>query len=72
MKVKFKAKGRGTGYLPEITSVRTPQWSQTAASLLGQPTPPRPMARHFTIKVKFEVKGQGTGYRPKITPARIS
>ena len=49
-------------YCSELTSERTPKWSQTTASLLGQITQPRPLAWHLTFKVKFHVINM-TGYR---------
>ena len=70
-KDKFKVKGRGTGYRPEITSGRAPKWSQTIASLPEQLVQPRPLNLHLTFKIKYKVKGPGTGYRPAITPARV-
>ena len=36
LKVKFKVKGRCTGFRPEIMSAGVPEWSQLTASLSGQ------------------------------------
>ena len=80
LNVKFKLKGRrGTRYRPEITSARAPKWSQTTASLPGQPTQPWPLTRYLTVEVKFhltfmvnfKIKGRDTEYRHKITTARV-
>ena len=66
-KVKFKVKGRGTGYRPEITPARVPKWSQTIANLPEQLIQPWPLtlrstfdiALHLTLKAKCKVKGHG-------------
>ena len=70
--VKFKVKGQGIGYCPEITSACIQKWSQTIAILPGQHTQPGPLNWHLTFKIKLKVNERGTGHRPKITTVRVT
>ena len=64
--VKFRDKGRGTGYRRNYVSTRTNIFSIATASLPGRLTQPWPLTWHLTWNIKVKVKDWVPDIVPKL------